>query len=197
MKKVFDNKLNTIKWLGIFTMTIDHIGFFLLPELIFLRIIGRIAFPCFLYSTIEGTKKTSHYVHYISRLFLLGLLSIPVTTNAINVLFLLGLFSLSIKYKRFAPIFGLLSVFAEYSIYGFLLGWCIYWLKEYNWKQGTVFFLITQLLTGVSIQFFSLLPLPLFITDKGFNLPKLPRYFFSFYYPLHQLALIIIAMRIY
>ncbi|GEK91729.1 TraX family protein [Alkalibacterium kapii] len=195
MNKAFDNKLNTIKWIGIVTMTIDHIGFFLFPELLFLRVIGRIAFPCFLYSTIEGTEKTSNYRHYILRLFLLGLLSTPVTANELNVLFLLGLVSLSIKFKKYTPVFGLLSVFVEYSLYGFLLGWGIYWLKEKDAKQGTGLFIIIQLLTGLSVQIYSILSLPILLMKKGLKMPKLPRYFFYFYYPLHQFVLILIAMN--
>ena len=33
------NKINAIKWIGIITMTIDHIGYYLYPEVIWLRII--------------------------------------------------------------------------------------------------------------------------------------------------------------
>ena len=196
MNEKFSDKLNSIKWIGLFTMTIDHIGYFLFPNLIFLRIIGRIAFPCFLYSTIEGTKRTQHYGRYISRLVLLGLLSMPVTPNTLNVLFLLALFSLSLKFKKYAVIFGLLSVFVEYSIYGFLFGWSIYWLKERSKAQGTGLSVLTQLLTGLSVQTFSLMALPLLVMDKGLKLKKLPRYSFYFYYPLHQLILMLIALRI-
>lgn len=174
-------------------MTIDHIGYFLLPHLMFLRIIGRIAFPCFLYSTIEGTQRTSQYKKYILRLFLLGILSMPVTPNTVNVLFLLGLFSLSVKYKRFSPVFAVLSLFAEYSIYGFLFGWSIYWLKERSRTQGIVLSSVVQLITGLSIQMFSLLSLPLFILRRGLKLPKLPRYFFYVYYPLHQVVLLLLV----
>ena len=125
MSRTFDEKLNMVKWIGILTMTIDHVGYFLFPGLLWMRMIGRIAFPCFLYSTIEGTERTSDYKKYITRLFGLGVLSMLVTPNTINVLFLLGLFSLSLKYRRYFPLFMLLSFIAEYSVYGFLFGWHI------------------------------------------------------------------------
>jgi len=35
MNEKFSDKLNSIKWIGLFTMTIDHIGYFLFPNLIF------------------------------------------------------------------------------------------------------------------------------------------------------------------
>ena len=194
MSESFDHKLNTIKWVGILTMTIDHIGYFLFPHVLFLRIIGRIAFPCFLYSTLEGTARTSDYPKYISRLVLLGVLSMPITPNTFNVLFLLALFSLSLKYRGFAVVFGLLSVFVEYSIYGFLLGWSIYWLKEKDWKQGVLLSSVVQLLYGITVQAFSLLALPLFVGSNSLTLPKLPRYFFYIYYPVHQALLTVAAL---
>lgn len=126
MSQPFNHQLNTINWIGIITMTLDHIGYFLFPGVLFLRIIGRIAFPCFLYSTIEGTERTRDYKLYVLRLLLLAILSMPVTPNSVNVLFLLLFFSLSLKYRRYAFIFALLSLFTEYSIYGFLFGWALY-----------------------------------------------------------------------
>ncbi|MER2063155.1 MAG: TraX family protein [Alkalibacterium sp.] len=91
-------------------------AFFLFPSLLFLRIIGRIAFPCFLYSTIEGTKRTHHYGRYIFRLVLMSLVSMPVTPNTLNVLFLLALFSLSLQFKKYAIIFGF-SVYLSNTAY--------------------------------------------------------------------------------
>lgn len=190
MKQTFSHKTNTIKWIGILTMTIDHIGFYFFPGVIWLRIIGRIAFPCFLYGIIEGTERTRNYTKYITRLFLLGILSMPFTTATFNVLFLLGLFSLSLKYPKYSPIFFILSFFAEYSIYGFLFGWALWWMKERDTVQGIFGSLFVQFLNPSSIQFFSILSLPLFTSEKGLKLPRLPKYFFYVYYPLHQAILI-------
>ncbi len=194
MVKQFDDKLNMIKWIGILTMTIDHVGYFLFPGLIWMRMIGRIAFPCFLYSTIEGTERTSHYKKYISRLFLLGALSMPITPNTINVLFLLGLFSLSLKYRKCFFVFLFLSFFAEYSLYGFLFGWAIYWMTREDRLQGIIGSVVIQLMFGFSIQALSLLAVPLFLIKKGIRLPRLPRYFFYWFYPLHQAVLLLMVL---
>lgn len=194
MDNPFNDKLNTIKWLGILTMMIDHTGYFLFPGLIWMRMIGRIAFPCFLYSTVEGTERTSNYQKYISRLFLLGVLSMLVTPNTINVLFLLGIFSLSLKYKRYFLIFLIMSTVAEYGIYGFLFGWAIYWMKRNHILQGLAGSVAVQFLFGISIQALSLLAVPFFMMEKGIRLPRLPRYFFYWFYPIHQAVLIAIAM---
>lgn len=193
MKKEFDHHLNLIKWIGIITMTIDHIGYFLFPQGRLLRLIGRLAFPCFLYSTIEGTQRTKHYGRYISRMVLVGILSMPITPNTINVIFLLVCFSLSLKYQRWTVLFGFLSLFTEYSIYGFLFGWAIYWFKEKDWKQGTLLSIAVQFIYGISLQSYSLLALVFFSLKTRIKLPLLPRYFFYVYYPMHQLVLIWLA----
>lgn len=192
MENTFSNKLNFIKWIGIFTMTIDHIGYFLFPELTWMRIIGRIAFPCFLYAIVEGTERTRNYQKYILRLLTLGVLSMVITPNTINVLFLLALFSLSLKYRKYFVLFLFLSYFAEYGIYGFLFGWAIYWMKNHDSAQGIGLSLAVQFIYGVSIQAFSVLSIPLFLIKKPIQLPKLPKYFFYWYYPLHQAVLIMI-----
>ncbi|MEC6748933.1 TraX family protein [Marinilactibacillus sp. XAAS-LB27] len=194
MQKTFDYKLNMIKWIGIITMTIDHAGAFLFPQYLWLRLIGRIAFPCFLYSTVEGTLRTRDYKKYITRLLLLGVISMPITPNTINVVFLLAVFSLSIKYQRYFLVFLLLSVPTEYSVYGFLFGWSIYWIKEHNVVQGIVAAGIVQFIIGISLQAYSVLSIPLFLSEKAIKLPRLPKYFFYWYYPLHQVTLILLSM---
>jgi len=88
-------------------MTIDYIGYYLFPSVIWLDVIGRISFPCFLYGRIEGTKRTSNYPFYIFHLFLLAL------------------FLLALKYPKYFIVFLTLSVFVEYSIYGTLFGWTL------------------------------------------------------------------------
>lgn len=38
-----------LKLLGVVTMTVDHIGYILCPDLVLLRILGRLAYPIFAY----------------------------------------------------------------------------------------------------------------------------------------------------
>ena len=188
-----NQQLNTIKWLGIVTMTIDHIGAFIFPELMILRIIGRIALPCFLYGIHEGTKRTRHYPKYICRLLALGVVSSLITTNPLNVLFLFVLFSLSIKYKPLFILGLLLSPFVEYGIYGFLLGWAIVWMKEKNTVEGILMGVVVSFLHANPFQFVALCMLPLFKIDWKIRLPKAPKAFFYIYYPLHTFLLKVLA----
>lgn len=49
-----------LKLIGVVTMTIDHIGYILFPNLAVLRIIGRLAYPIFAYLIAEGCTYSRH-----------------------------------------------------------------------------------------------------------------------------------------
>jgi hypothetical protein len=53
-------------------MLIDHIGFLLLPEVTWLRYIGRLAMPLFAFFIAEGCRYTSNKLRYFLQIFLLG-----------------------------------------------------------------------------------------------------------------------------
>lgn len=53
-----------LKIIGIVSMTIDHIGFFLFPQNIVLRMIGRLAYPIFAYMIAEGCCHTRNKMRY-------------------------------------------------------------------------------------------------------------------------------------
>lgn len=59
----------TLKIIGIISMTVDHIGYFLFPQKIFFRIIGRFAFPIFVYLIAEGCCYTKNRLRYCSVMF--------------------------------------------------------------------------------------------------------------------------------
>lgn len=173
-------------------MTIDHIGFYLFPSIMILRFIGRIAFPCFLYTTIRGTERTSNYKRYISQMVLCGIVTAILTGNLLNVMFLLILFSLSLKYRYTIVVCLALSLFTEYSMYGFLLGWSIYWMTEKDKSQGIGLFLLMQLIRFSFFQWFSVLAIPFLIMKKVPLVPRVPKLVGYMYYPIHQIPLIII-----
>jgi hypothetical protein len=43
-----------IKWIAILTMVIDHLGLFFFPQVIWLRIVGRLSFPLFAWLIANG-----------------------------------------------------------------------------------------------------------------------------------------------
>lgn len=65
---------NALKLIALASMTLDHIGLFLLPRYPILRILGRLAFPIFAYMIAEGCVYTHNKKMYFLRLFGLGLL---------------------------------------------------------------------------------------------------------------------------
>jgi hypothetical protein len=58
-----------LKIIAFSTMAIDHIGAIFFPELLFLRIIGRLAMPLFAFGIAEGYLKTKNIFNYGQRLF--------------------------------------------------------------------------------------------------------------------------------
>lgn len=65
---------NQLKILAIVCMTLDHIGFAFFPDVVLLRIIGRLAFPIFSYCIAEGCRFTHDKVRYLGGVLGCGLL---------------------------------------------------------------------------------------------------------------------------
>lgn len=63
-----------IKWLALITMTVDHVGVLFFPNVILLRVIGRLAFPLFGYMIAEGCAHTHDKGAYLARTAGLALL---------------------------------------------------------------------------------------------------------------------------
>lgn len=63
---------NALKIIALITMTLDHIGYILLLDVLWLRVVGRIAFPLFAYLIAEGCKHTKSKLKYFLLIFLLG-----------------------------------------------------------------------------------------------------------------------------
>ena len=53
-----------LKLLGVVTMTVDHIGYILCPDLVLQRILGRLAYPIFAYLIAEGCTYSKHKAKY-------------------------------------------------------------------------------------------------------------------------------------
>lgn len=65
---------NTLKIIACVSMLIDHIGYILLPEVAFLRYIGRLAMPIFAFFIGEGCLYTRDRKKYFTRIFTLGVI---------------------------------------------------------------------------------------------------------------------------
>ena len=121
---------NTLKWIGVVTMTIDHVGYFLFPEIRVLRIIGRLAFPIFAYLFTQSFRYTDNRNKFLGRLLLFAVLGqIAIMTAGvsgfINILFLFSLGWIALMASDHGyPIVGfLVAIIAElagvdYGAYG-------------------------------------------------------------------------------
>lgn len=59
---------NELKVIAMITMTIDHIGAILFPQVQLLRIIGRLALPIYAYMIAEGCRHTRNRARYFLRI---------------------------------------------------------------------------------------------------------------------------------
>lgn len=121
---------NTLKWIGVVTMTVDHLGYFLFPEIRLLRIIGRLAFPIFAYLFVQSFRYTENRNRFLGRLLgfaVLGqvLIMTAEVSGFINILFLFALGWIALMASDHGyPIVGfLVAIIAElagvdYGAYG-------------------------------------------------------------------------------
>ncbi|MDR0268229.1 TraX family protein [Paenibacillus sp.] len=61
--------------IAMLSMLVDHIGIVFFEDHLWLRIIGRIAFPIYAYALVQGDRYTRSKPQYLTRLFALALLS--------------------------------------------------------------------------------------------------------------------------
>ena len=65
---------NQLKIIALASMTVDHIGVVLFPQVTLLRVIGRLAFPIFAYMLAEGCFYTHSKRRYLAGLVVVGVL---------------------------------------------------------------------------------------------------------------------------
>ena len=63
-----------MQWIAMLTMLIDHVGLVFFPHQEIWRIIGRIAFPIYVYALVQGHRYTSR-PKYIIRLAIIAVIS--------------------------------------------------------------------------------------------------------------------------
>lgn len=201
---------NTIKWIAIITMAIDHIGAILFPQYQAFRVIGRLAFPLFCFLLVEGFVHTSNIKKYMGRLLIFALIAeIPFDLAFRNQFFaadyqnvfwtlLLGLLVLYFVEKLPKKWMGLIAgigimilahvVNTDYAAGGVLLIFILYWFREKDLLKYIVMALILILgYGGVEIVgLVAIIPMMLYNGHRGKHSMK---YFFYVFYPCHLLIL--------
>lgn len=89
---------NQLKLIALVTMTIDHIGLTLFPQVLWWRLVGRLAFPIYAFLVAEGCLHTRSMPKYLHSMALMALLCQVVYFVAMGSLYqcILVTFSLSI-----------------------------------------------------------------------------------------------------
>jgi len=90
---------NQLKLIALISMTCDHVGLQLFPNVLILRILGRLAFPVFAYMIAEGCRHTRNRKKYLLRLAALAAVCQVVYFFAMGSLYqcILVTFSLSVS----------------------------------------------------------------------------------------------------
>lgn len=211
-------KINTftLKMIAIASMLIDHMGAILFPQYIILRYIGRIAFPIYTYTLVEGFMHTRDIKKYMVRLGIFALLSeIPfdlafrgsvIYIQKQNVFFtlFLGVLMLYLLLKSRNRIQSAVLVLAilllseflrtDYSSMGLLMILCFYVFRDNKVMKLLGVAAINVFLMG-RVQVFAIPALIFIALHGGEQGPKCKKFFYGFY-PVHLLALYLISVII-
>lgn len=206
-----DTRLNLLKWIALITMLIDHIGAILFPSVVWLRIIGRIAFPIYAYLIAEGSIRTGNKKRYSIRLLQFAFISqIPyiLAFNSItpNILFTLviGLIFIQPTFKNLIILFAISVVVpVEYGFFGLLLP--LFFIYSRNATKLGFFIITSSLLiysvtTGSVLQPFAVMGIVLVFLIPPLKLNStfsVNRWFFYWFYPVHLIVLVIIKFVYY
>jgi len=205
---------NQLKILAMITMTVDHIGAYLLPQYHILRMIGRLAFPIYAYLIAEGCAHTRDRRRYLLQMGGMALICQLVYFFAMGSLYqcILVTFTLSIlliyAIDSGSPLLGagmflavlfltgflpnrLPGFYIDYSLWGVLTPVAAYLGRNKREKLlfcGILLALLAADHSGFTqwLGLLSLIPLALYNGKRGKARIK---WFFYLYYPLHLVAI--------
>lgn len=200
--------------LAMLTMLIDHVGLVFYSGQEVWRIIGRVAFPLYVYALVQGYVRTSSRPRYMFRLGIIALLSqIPyqlvLNPSGLNVVvsLLAGALVLSVLDRSDSQLLSVGIVAAacfvmeqfpfDYGAYGLLLilifryapaNWLVPWHLMLN--------VLYLFLNGWVLQMWSLLPTILMAYGpfvwKRIESVRVPSLIWRSFYPLHLLFIAMI-----
>ena len=212
-----------LKVLAMITMTIDHVGTLLYPDLQILKIIGRLAFPLFAYLLVLGVDSTQKPLKYMITILGFAIISqVPYSLafeiqplERLNILFtlFLGASTLYLFTKKnvlgVVPFLVSIIINVEGAIYAMLFIILLKLLRS-SAKIGAIAIIVLnlQFILIPDIQFLSILVLPLIIlNEKGWFKKEIlvqrnyvysvRKYAFYIYYPLHLAVLVLIKMFLF
>ena len=204
---------NGLKIVAILSMTIDHIGAILLPDVVWPRFIGRIAFPLFAYQLAIGYIHTRNLRHYVLRLAVWGLLAQPFYMIAFGVhlwelnifaTLLVGVFAMwgwdhrhwwAVALAVLPPLVQLWlpHVGPDYGVYGVMLCLVSFIFAHDRGVLVRSHALLHILAAGLlwPAQVCALASIPFILAPPRVHVRRLQRFFYA-YYPLHLAVLAVI-----
>lgn len=162
-----------LKWFALITMTIDHIGHFIFPDLIELRVVGRLAFPIFAYLFANTYRFTSNKKRLLIQVSVAAvitqiLLYLAGITELVNIFFLFAIVWFALKAyddKRMwlvvvlAGIAEILTVdYGMYGIFAIVLFYVYYGNKKAQLSGFAILTLIYSLLPFLASGIWSSIP---------------------------------------
>lgn len=215
---------NQLKLIALAAMTVDHIGVQFFPQVLLLRVIGRLALPIFAYMIVQGCRYTKNKARYLLTIAAVALVCQIVYFAAMGSLYqcILVTFSLSIGlifilddairkpriHKTSFAALALVSVYCisevlpkylpgfyvDYGFAGIMLPVLIWFGKE-KWQNILLCSVgLVFMSIGNGIQWYSLLALPLLILYNGTRGKRKLKYLFYIYYPAHLALLYLISL---
>lgn len=203
--------------LAMLTMLVDHIGLVFFPEQEGWRIIGRIAFPLYVYALVQGYEKTSSRQRYLLRLGIIAAISqvpyeLALNPGGLNVVVSLLAGAMVLKVLDFAAGGALLSLAViagaavvmemfpfDYGAYGLILILLFRYARAHELVLGHLLLNVLYLfLNHWIVQMWSLLPTLLLayggpIAEKLAQL-RINRWVWRSFYPLHLAVIAILRL---
>lgn len=160
-----------IKLIALVAMTLDHIGFYFFPGVLWIRLIGRMAMPLFAHELARGIERTTDIKRYIKRLLITAVIAqIP--------LFILGSIQLNILFN---------------------MALTLVLFKEVERKQKHQAAATLALIVVSPIEYGILFPLTVLLfkvirlEDRRLNISK---WLFYAYYPAHLILISLVKSKI-
>lgn len=212
-KIVLNQDTQLLKLIAVITMVIDHIGAILFPSVLILRVIGRLSFPLFAFSTFIGYFKTKNLKKYLLRLLILAVISQPIYMIAfdrfylsLNILFTL-IFELIIIYlldkKKWwylpIPVVLMFLLNVNYCEQLLILIPIFYYTrnKDFLFALSMITFYFNYAVSyssgtfPITIYAFGIFALPFMLIKTKSNI-KINKWFYYIFYPVHLLILLAI-----
>lgn len=217
MKKFLSNF--DLKIIAIITMTIDHIGAIMYPNIDIFRIIGRVSFPIFAFLLVEGFNHTSNKLKYFLRLLFFAIITQPIYDYAFNNQELNILFTFSLSFLLLSSLDFIKKIINKYSkgIENYLYKTVFYSLTYILFALFSLILNVDYQALGVSLVFIFYLSSNIYLSFLLYLLAVIflatntiqfysllsfifiylyndkkgnnIKYFFYLYYPLHLLIL--------